>query len=109
MRWKYNSKYFQNIEKIAYLVPAVLDDVKDDLYEDVELTNEQYKKLKDLYDDVDTIHRYTDNTYYLELETLCRQALEFFNELEIDSEEIMQYYIFGIINIYNNKFYEKRQ
>lgn len=77
-----------DIEKIAYLVPAVLDDVKDDLYEDVELTNEQYKKLKDLYDDVDTIHRYTDNTYYLELETLCRQALEFFNELEIDSEEI---------------------
>lgn len=77
-----------DIEKIAYLVPAVLDDIKDDLYEDVELTNEQYKKLKDLYDDVDTIHRYTDNTYYLELETLCRQALEFFNELEIDSEEI---------------------
>ena len=75
-------------EKIAYLVPAILDDIKDDLYEDVELTNEQYKKIKDLYDDVDTIHRYTDNTYYLELETLCKQALDFFNELEIDSEEI---------------------
>lgn len=75
-------------EKIAYLVPAILDDIKDDVYEDVVLTNEQYRKLKDLYDDVDTIHRYTDNTYYLELESLNKRALDFFNELEIDSEEI---------------------
>lgn len=75
-------------EKIAYLVPAILDDIKDDVYEDVVLTNEQYRKLKELYDDVDMIHRYTDNTYYLELESLNKRAIDFFNELEIDSEEI---------------------
>lgn len=91
-------------EKIAYYIPVILDDIKDDIYEDVVLTNDQYQTLKELYDEIDTIHQYKDNTYYLELESVCKKALDFFNELQIDSDEIDE-----LERIYLKKTEEKDQ
>ena len=75
-------------EKIGYYVEIVLKDIKNDLYEDVVLDNKQYQTLKDLYDNLELIYTYHNQDYHLELESLLNQALLFFDELEIDSEEI---------------------
>jgi biopolymer transport protein ExbD len=75
-------------EKIAYYVPYVIKDIEEDNYEDVELTDNQNKVIKELKEEFMTIEGLDDENYQYELEQLCLRAVPFFDELELDSEEI---------------------
>jgi len=75
-------------EKIEYYIKQVIDDIENDGYEDIELTEEQAKTLRDLHENLEVISRMNDEDYCFELENICPQALNFFYELELDSDEI---------------------
>lgn len=79
-------------DKIAYLVPIVLDDIKNDEYEDIELTSTQQDQLLDFYQELNAINRLSDEDYQYELESLCIKALQFFDDLGLDSDEIDELY-----------------
>lgn len=75
-------------EKVAYYVARVLDDIINDEYEDVVLTANQEKQIKEFYKDLELINEMDDENYQYELEGLCKRFLLFVDELELDSEEI---------------------
>lgn len=75
-------------EKIDYYVSLILDDIVHDAYEDVVLTPNQKNTIKELNEELEVIHRLDDSNYQYELECLCPKALQFFDELELESDEI---------------------
>lgn len=75
-------------EKVDYYVSIVLNDLLNDEYEDVILTNQQQHKIQEFFHELDLIKKLDQENYCLELELLCNHALNFFDELELDSEEI---------------------
>ena len=79
-------------DKIAYFVPIVLSDIENDEYEDIELSPVQQNQILDFYQELEAIHRLDDDDYQYELELLCIKALEFFEELGLDSDEIDELY-----------------
>lgn len=78
----------RNYEKVEYYVHMIIEDIEDDLYEDVILTSQQKLQLKELKENLDVVSHMEDNVYQDEIKTLCSQALSFFCDLELDSEEI---------------------
>ena len=79
-------------EKIAYLSTCILDDLYNEQYEDVVLTDEQRNKVNYFYDELDRIHKYINNDYYIGLEALCPDMVLFFDDLGLDSEEMDELY-----------------
>lgn len=77
-----------NHEKVAYYIPIILKDLLNDEYEDILLTDQQQKKINDFFQDLELINKLNQDNYQIELELICTQALNFFNELELDSDEI---------------------
>lgn len=77
-----------NHEKVAYYIPIILNDLINDEYEDIVLTNQDQQKIKDFYHDLDLMKKLDQNNQMLELELLCNRALAFFDDLDLDSEEI---------------------
>ncbi|MFQ8705028.1 MAG: hypothetical protein ACLR9T_03115 [Thomasclavelia sp.] len=77
-----------NHEKVAYYVPIILDDIINDEYEDITLTNQDQQKIKNFYYELELIKKLDYENQIFELEQLCNQALDFFNALALDSEEI---------------------
>lgn len=77
-----------NHEKVAYYVPLVLQDLENDEYEDVELTLQQKNRIQEFYQDLSMIEQLDDENYQYELVNLCHQALAFFDDLGLDSDEI---------------------
>ena len=77
-----------NHEKVAYYVPIVLQDLENDEYEDIELTLIQKNKIQEFYQDLSMIEQLDDENYQYELVNLCHQALAFFDDLGLDSDEI---------------------
>lgn len=75
-------------EKVAYYVSIVLNDLLNDEYEDIELTSQLKNKIHSFLHDLELIEKLDDFQYNDELEELCVHALNFFDELELDSEEI---------------------
>ena len=75
-------------EKVAYYVSIVLNDLLNDEYEDIELTTQLKNKINSFLHDLELIEKLDDSQYNDELEQLCLHALNFFDELELDSEEI---------------------
>lgn len=75
-------------EKVAYYVPIVLNDLLNDEYEDIVLNKQQQQKIKEFFHELDLISTLDQKNYCSELELLCDHALKFFDELELDSEEI---------------------
>lgn len=75
-------------EKIENYMTIVLKDIQNDEYEDVILTPSQENQIKDFFDNISLIQQMNDEDYQYEIEVLCKQALEFFDELELDSDEI---------------------
>lgn len=75
-------------EKVAYYVSIVLNDLLNDEYEDIILNNQQQQKITEFFHELDLISKLDQKNYCLELELLCNHALNFFDELELDSEEI---------------------
>lgn len=75
-------------ELIEHYITLVLHDLENDEYEDVELTDQQLKQMKELYENIHIIQSLDEQNYQYELETLLNQAIQFFDELELDSDEI---------------------
>lgn len=75
-------------EKIEYYTHIILNDIKNDEYEDVELTSKQIKQIEEFYQELDIINTLDDENYKYELEKLCPRILQFIDELELDSDEI---------------------
>lgn len=75
-------------EKVAYYVPIVLRDIINDEYEDVELSPKQDDQIKEFYKELELVESLDEEDYQYELENICRRALNLFEELELDSDEI---------------------
>lgn len=75
-------------EKVEYFVPLVLDDLKEDVYEDLELTKQQYQQIKDIEHELEMAKELKDLDYQDEYRSLCRYCLDFFESLGLDSDEI---------------------
>ena len=75
-------------EKVEYFVPLVLDDLKGDVYEDLELTKQQYQQIKDIEHELEMAKELKDLDYQDECRSLCRYCLDFFESLGLDSDEI---------------------
>ena len=75
-------------EKVEYFVPLVLDDLKEDIYEDLELTKQQYQQIKDIEHELEMAKELKDLDYQDECRSLCRYCLDFFESLGLDSDEI---------------------
>ena len=75
-------------EKVEYFVPLVLDDLKEDVYEDLELTKQQYQQIKDIEHELEMAKELKDLDYQDECRSLCRYCLDFFESLGLDSDEI---------------------
>lgn len=57
-------------------VPLVLDDLKEDVYEDLELTKQQYQQIKDIEHELYG-KELKDLDYQDECRSLCRYCLDF--------------------------------
>lgn len=77
-------------EKMEYFVPIVLQDILDDVYEDTVLDEEMTKKITTMQEELQTIRSLSMNEYQDELMLLNNKALDLFEELALDSEEIDQ-------------------
>lgn len=75
-------------EKVEYFVPLVLDDLIEDVYEDLELTKQQYQQIKDIEHELEMAKELKDLDYQDECRSLCRYCLDFFESLGLDSDEI---------------------
>ena len=75
-------------EKVEYFVPLVLDDLKEDVYEDLELTKQQYQQIKDIEHELEMAKELKDLDYQDECRSLCRYCLDFFESLGLDIDEI---------------------
>lgn len=89
-------------EKIEYYVSQVLKDIQNDEYEDLCLTHDQIQQLEEFIQELEIIHHLDDENYQYELEILCPKALAFFDELELDSDEI------DILEEINNQLQKKQ-
>lgn len=79
-------------EKVAYYISIVLNDLAGDVYEDLELNQEEKKFMKELTQELQIIEGLDEENYCYELEHLCSRAWEFFDELGLDSEEVDELY-----------------
>lgn len=75
-------------ELIEHYTKIVLDDLVNDEYEDIELTNEQNKQIQEFYQELELINKLDEENYQYELSNICNRSLTFFDELELDSDEI---------------------
>ena len=75
-------------EKVEYFVPIVLNDIKDDVYEDLELDDQQYQQIKDIENELQMTKELKDLDYQDECRALCRYCLDFFENLGLESDEI---------------------
>jgi hypothetical protein len=74
--------------RIYYLSDLILNDVKDDVYEDVTLTPLQEEQLTSYLDTVQKAEELDDNNFRIEMEILVDHVTSLVHELELDSEDI---------------------
>ncbi|UTY38791.1 hypothetical protein NMU03_14510 [Allocoprobacillus halotolerans] len=79
-------------EKVAYYVPIILQDLQDDAYEDIELTEKQLTLIKEFNQELEIIEDLDEENYCYELEKIYPRVMTFFDELGLDSEEIDELY-----------------
>lgn len=75
-------------EKVEYFVPIVLNDLKEDVYEDLELNEQHFQQIKDIEHELEMAKELKDLDYQNEYRSLCRYCLDFFESLGLDSDEI---------------------
>lgn len=90
-------------EKVIYYTTIVLNDLLNDEYEDIVLSNQQQQRIQEFFYNFELINKLDQENYDLEVELLCNQALDFFDELELDSEEI------DVLLELQKQFEEKKQ
>ena len=75
-------------EKVEYFIPIILNDLKEDVYEDLELNEQQYQQIKDIEHELEMAKELQGLDYQDECRSLCRYCLDFFESLGLDSDEI---------------------
>ncbi len=75
-------------EKVLYDISIILSDIENNEYEDLELDEIELNQLDTLKNDIQGIYELDDQAYILEIELLLSRALEFFDQLGLDSDEI---------------------
>lgn len=75
-------------KKVEYYTRIVLNDLENDEYEDILLTPTQNNSIKEFYKELEMVQQLADEDYQYELENICNRALEFFDVLGLDSDEI---------------------
>lgn len=75
-------------EKIEHYINLVLHDIENNEYEDLELTSFQKQQINEFYQNLQIIESLDDENYQYELEILCQQAINYFNDLGLDSDEV---------------------
>ncbi|RHM58856.1 MULTISPECIES: hypothetical protein [Coprobacillaceae] len=75
-------------EKVLYDISIILSDIENNEYEDLELDEIELNQLDTLKGDMQGIYELDDQAYILEIELLLSRALEFFDQLGLDSDEI---------------------
>lgn len=75
-------------EKVLYDISIILSDIENNEYEDLELDEIELNQLDTLKGDMQGIYELGDQAYILEIELLLSRALEFFDQLGLDSDEI---------------------
>ena len=75
-------------EKVEYFVPIVLNDLKEDVYEDLELNEQHFQQIKDIEHELEMAKELKNLDYQDECRSLCRYCLDFFESLGLDSDEI---------------------
>ncbi len=75
-------------EKVLYDISIILSDIENNEYEDLELDEIELNQLDTLKGDMQGIYELDDQAYLLEIELLLPRALDFFDQLGLDSDEI---------------------
>lgn len=75
-------------DQIYHYTSIILNDIKNDEFEDTLLTKTQQSQLDEFFKELSLIKNLDNINYIYELENLCTRALTFFEELELDSDEI---------------------
>lgn len=84
-------EYDRNLfDTIYFNAKMILEDIRDDLYEDTVLNDTQNKQLQDYLETIDHAKTLDETNYRLEMELLVDQVMQLVEELELDSEEIDQ-------------------
>lgn len=77
-----------NNEKIHHYLNIIINDIFNDEYEDIDLDFNQVSKLQEIQKEVLAVDSNNIDVYQDDLERILNDALFFFDELEIDSDEI---------------------
>ena len=64
-------------EKVGYFVPIVLNDLKEDVYEDLELNEQHFQQIKDIEHELEMAKELKGLDYQDECRSLCRLLFRF--------------------------------
>ena len=80
--------YFDKVQNRLSLDRKELNDLKEDVYEDLELNEQRFQQIKDIEHELEMAKELQDLDYQDECRSLCRYCLDFFESLGLDSDEI---------------------
>lgn len=81
--------YDMNVyDQIAYLSSMILNDIKNDMYEDIELTPIQEEQLTNYLDSVHRSDAMDENNYRMEMELLVDHVVDLCHDLALESDDV---------------------
>lgn len=81
--------YDMNVyDQIAYLSEMILNDIKDDMYEDIELTPLQSEELNNYLDSIHKSDDMDENNYRMEMELLVDHVVDLCHDLALESDDV---------------------
>lgn len=81
--------YDMNVyDQIAYLSAMILNDIKDDMYEDITLTPLQSEQLNNYLDSIRTAEDMDENNYRMEMELLVDHVIDLCHDLALESDDV---------------------
>lgn len=81
--------YDMNVyDQIAYLSGMILNDIKDDMYEDIELTPLQEEQLNTYLDSIHKSEDMDENNYRMEMELLVDHVVDLCHDLALESDDV---------------------
>lgn len=82
------SYVMSDFEKVEYFIPMIINDIKNDNYEDLELSSIQLQQLKDIENELAMLKNLDEIDYQDECRSICKYCLDYFDSLGLDSDEI---------------------
>ena len=79
---------YNHFDQPSAMIVFVLNDLKEDVYEDLKLNAQHFQQIKDIEHELEMAKELKDLDYQDECRSLCRYCLDFFESLGLDSDEI---------------------